>query len=305
MMSLGLVLTCNAVRATESELVRLRDSDQRVASVGFRLVTSNTAVCKRLNPATGLILHSLEQYRGASKDQAMALWTFPSPVTIAGIVPGSPADLAGLRVGDGIAAIAGFEVPSVPSPGSHATALRDATEAYLQSQIATAPFRVRIKRGDQMLSTLVTPKPACRTRIEVVAGNAVKARSDGSIIQVGQGFVEQLNDDELAFVLAHELAHTIREHRRQLEQAQNHQDADRKRYLGNLARQFEDEADILALDLLVNAGWDPAIAPRFMRTTGRKFTPLYNLNGAHRNASARARQMEHALAETRGKSKEN
>lgn len=79
MMSLGLVLTCNAARATESELVRLRDSDQRVASVGFRLVTGNTAVCKRLNPATGLILHSLEQYRGASKDQAMALWTFPAP----------------------------------------------------------------------------------------------------------------------------------------------------------------------------------------------------------------------------------
>lgn len=285
--------------AAESTLIQLRDSDQRVASIGFRLFTRNTALCPDLNPATGLILHALDQYPGINKDQAATIWAFPTAVSIEGIVPGSPADAAGLRAGDGLVTIAGFAVPALRPPGSSPTALRDAVEQYLQDMPSADPIPIRIKRGDQTLSVILIPHPACRTRVEVVAGKAIKARSDGAIIQIGQEFAGQLTEGELAFVLAHELAHTIDRHRLGLVQNKNREHCTGKCGSPALARQFEDEADLLALDLMLNAGWDPAIAPRFMRAKGKKFEPFFRINGSHRSASERAARMERALAEKR------
>lgn len=283
--------------ATSNAVMHLADSDLRVATVGFRLLSRNQANCPRLNPATGLVLHSLEQYGPAVRASALALWNFPSAVSVEAIVAKSPAALAGLQPGDGLAAIDGVTIVPASSDRKHATALRDSLEQQIQALPLGSPIHLTIKRNDRLISVTLHPVPACRTRLEVVAGNSIKARSNGEVIQVGQDFVEQLDDAELAFVLAHELAHTIGEHRQILARLEQDTSALGRRRYRSAARKFEDDADVLALRLLAAAGWDPSIGPRFMRIKQQEYGTSIRGSKTHRSAAARADLMEKAIAE--------
>jgi PDZ domain len=271
---------------------RLATADLRVATIGHRLLTASVARCSLRMPATGLLLHSLAQYRGEYRKQALASWSFPAPVSIESIVPDSPAARAGIRSGDGLLAIGDRPLPMDLPPGAPTTELRDRAEEELQAASPTAPISLTIRREDRDLVIILTPVAACRSRIEVAPGMKGAARSDGRTIQLGQAFVERVDDDGLAVAIAHELAHTILEHRNQLASLEAAGRSTRP-----LARQFEDEADLLSLDLLSGAGWDPAIAPRFMRQQGKRYDPALPGLGKHRSAEDRARRMEqHILA---------
>jgi predicted Zn-dependent protease len=127
----------------------------------------------------------------------------------------------------------------------------------------------------------------------VVAGRKIKAQSDGATIQLGQAFAASLTDEELAFAIAHELAHVALDHRAKLAAFElPAPNKESKRERARLAKLFEDEADLLSLHLLADAGWDPAIAPRFMRGKGRKFD---GGSRVHRKAPDRARLMEQEI----------
>jgi hypothetical protein len=266
---------------------RLAAADLRVATIGHRLLTASVARCSLRMPSTGLLLHSLAQYRGEYRKQALASWSFPTPVSIESIVPDSPAARAGIRSGDGLLAIGDRQLPMDLPQGAPTTELRDRAEEELQAASPTAPISLTIRRGDRDLVIVLTPVAACRSRIEVAPLMKSAARSDGRTIQLSQAFVERVDDDGLAVAIAHELAHSILDHRKQLaiQEATG-------RSTKPLARQFEDEADLLSLDLLSGAGWDPAIAPRFMRQQGRRYDPTLPGSGKHRGAEDRARRME-------------
>lgn len=291
----ALALAPCTVAARENTLQHLRDSDLRVATVGYRLLTRNHALCPKRGSATGLVLHSLRQYGNAVREEALHEWKFPSPVSVEAIVPGSPAQVAGLRPSDGIEAVNDRRFASGGEDRTNATSQRDQLEQYLSGLDNTSLIKIYISRDGKSITSDLKPSPACSSRIEVVAGEAIKARSDGKTIQIGQGFAQRLDDEELAFVLAHELAHTIRGHRETLASLESSGTRAAKRQRQSLARQFEDEADLLALHLLQNAGWDPGTAPRFMRTKGREFDLLLP-GGTHRRASERAKRMEEAIA---------
>lgn len=272
----------------------LAAADARLGRIGFSLITANADRCLAKAPGTGMALHSLKQYGSKGAADAQRQWTFPSPVSVATVVPGSPADVAGVRGGDGIEVIADQDEFARVMPGDGATAQRDRAEALLMRLNPQAPIILTIRRGPDTRSITVTPRVACRTRIELVSGSEVKARSDGNVIQIGEAFAAGLNDEELAVAVAHELAHTILQHRSQLDRMER---AKVRRSERNLAgRRFEDEADLLSLSLLASAGFDPASAPGLMRRAGRRFDPLLPGRATHRTAEARAQMMEQAIA---------
>lgn len=273
--------------AASSAMQRLAIADLRVATTGFRLLTTNATRCSSSMPATGLLLHSLAQYRGASRVRAEAYWLFSAAVSIEAVVPDSPAARAGLRSGDGLLAIGEQRLPENLPPGTPTTGLRDHAETLLAALPPAAPITLTVRRGDQIQAIVLLPVPACRSRIEVAPGLKGAAQSDGQTIQLGLAFVERVDDQGLAVAIAHEFAHTILEHRKQLASREA-----AKRPSRAMARLFEDEADLLGLDLLSAAGWDPAIAPRFMRQQGKRYDPSLPGSGKHRSAEDRARRME-------------
>ncbi|HQV02563.1 MULTISPECIES: PDZ domain-containing protein [unclassified Novosphingobium] len=272
---------------SHSQLQRLAVVDLRVASIGYRLLTANSARCTMLMPANGLLLHSLPQYRAELRDEAVSIWTFPAAVSIEAVVPQGPAARAGIRSGDGLLEIEGQALPQSLLPGQPTTGLRDHAEELLQARPPAGPIALTIRRGDHNLTVMLASVPACRSKIEVAPGLKGAARSDGRTIQLGQAFAESIDDDGLAVAIAHELAHTILSHRKQLASL-----GAQGRSTRALARRFEDEADLLSLALLSDAGWDPAIAPRFMRAQGKRYDPVLPGSGKHRSAEDRARRME-------------
>lgn len=283
-----------AAGAMRSDLIVLQAADLRVARIGHRLLTSNARRCAKTMPGTGMVLHSLGQYNQAARPEAVALHGFLTPVSVAGIVPEGPASLAGLIPGDAIASING--VPLVPSTqlATANTVDRDQAEQRIWSLPTDAPIRFGVVRREGPVELVVTPVPACRVRLELVSGRQVKAQSDGKTIQLGQAFAANLTDEELAFAMAHELAHVILGHRTKLAAFETPlADKQTKLERARLARLFEDEADLLSLHLLASAGWDPAIAPRFMRGKGKKFG---GGSRTHRKTSDRARLMEQEIS---------
>lgn len=123
------------------------------------------------------------------------------------------------------------------------------------------------------------------------------ASADGTIVQIGSRFFERYTDDEVAVVVAHELAHNILRHRARLDEAKISRgmlsELGRN---GRLIRRTEDEADLLGLHLLRNAGYDPASAPRFWRAHGGDIDGGLFRSRTHASSKARAQALEAEIA---------
>ena len=120
---------------------------------------------------------------------------------------------------------------------------------------------------------------------------------DGQVVQVGGALFERFGDDQIAVVVAHELAHAILRHRVRLEAAGVKwgllSEFGRN---ARLFRQTETEADLLGAYLLRNAGWDPQLAVRFWREYGSKIDGGMFHSRTHPSAKDRASAIERELA---------
>lgn len=281
----------------ELVLQRLSQDDLRVGSLGFRLTTANAKRCAKQVPATGLILHSIDQFHGAWRDAAVRLYGPIGGVSVAGVVGHSPSALAGIEPGDELIAVNGKRLDPAEIKGSGSTTRRDQAEEALISLPPQDAIQISVVRAGKARDFVLRPVPACRARFEVVSGSARFARTDGRLVQLGQALVGSLSDEDIAFVLSHELAHSILEHRAQLapwEQQGRSWVAAKKRF--ELAREFEDQADRLSVRLLAAAGFDPWAAPRFMRRFGKGFDRPASGSRVHRPAPERAKLMELEIA---------
>jgi hypothetical protein len=246
-------------RAQTSE--ELSAQDLRLARIADPMLVANAPLCRQTMPVTGLILHSADQYG----EGAQALFA-NGPLALAGVVPGSAAYLAGLRANDGIVEINGTPVANLaPRVEDH---LRE--EAF--SRLAGLPpgelVDLIIKRDGQLEMINFAAPRGCRSLVEILVADGPNARSDGQVIQLQYGFAVSLSDAQIAVVLAHELAHTVLEHRRRKDAA-GIDNASIMRHVGRnqrVNRQAEVEADRLSVHLLANAGYDPAIITEFWRS---------------------------------------
>lgn len=248
----------------ESALTRLRDQDAVLAAVVLRLSTANAALCDRQMPGTGVVLHALNQYSPALLPSVKAMFGFAAPLSIEAVVPGSPSESAGLRANDGVLAIDGIAPPPDDGDGKPDTKVRDAVENRMVGLPAAAPQIWWVLRGTRELELRIAPQPACRVRFELVPGSSLTARNDGLLIKLSARYLERYSPDELAVIIAHELAHGVLAHRQRLVAAGVSKGllAEFGRN-GRLNRAVEREADRLSVHLLRNAGYDPERAPRF------------------------------------------
>lgn len=245
----------SAATVLPEAFVELRAKDTRVARIGYELVTGNAAFCDEQTPATGLLLHDLAAYGdGETLGQLLGM---TSPVGIQAVVPGSPAAKAGIAVDQSIASLAGLDV---------ATMQTDETKRWKRLEAIRLAMVERL-RADGRLDfqavggepTSIDAVPACASRFEV-GPLGKRAVADGSRVVIGEDFPGHGWDDELlAGVMAHELAHNVLQHRAWFDA-----NSRKRKYV----RLTEREADRLAPWLLANAGYEPEAAVRFMQTWG-------------------------------------
>lgn len=249
---------------------QVRASDLELATIGWRLASSNASLCDVLEPGLGLQLHTLDQFTPQLRAAARSHFKFATPVAIEGVIPGGPAAQAGLRADDSLVRIGSVDIGA--NSGKAGT-----TERLVAVQLAVAklppaePIEFQAIRDGAPLSVTVRPSPVCRSRFELELTEDYDASADGSMVQISSKLLDTYRGDRAVAAIAHEFSHNILHHRTRLEA--------RGVTFGMLAgfggsvkyfRQTEIQADILSIYLLANAGYDLKAAPDFWRDFGPK-----------------------------------
>lgn len=288
------------------ELQSLRQADERLAAVMYRLSLANAQLCDEKMPGTGMMLQALSQYPSNAKSAAKEVFGFIEPVSVEVVVSGSPADLGGVKPNDGLTRMADIDLSQTPGTDEPTSADRDRIERAAANLPLNQPLQLGLIRGTnhEALTVTLLPSTICRTRFEVLPGSGLLGQSDGDTIQIGDAFIAAFDDDALAVIAAHELAHTVLHHRRRLEAAgvSKGMFSEFGKSL-RLNRQAEEEADRLSVYLLANAGYDPLIAPKFWEGRGRKVDPGIFRSRIYAPPSRRAATMREELARMAGYAK--
>lgn len=279
-----------AAEAT-SPLGLLRQQDERLLRIVEPVLVSNLELCDRTIPRLGVALQSIDQY---PPDAPPA---FAAAVGFAAVLPGSAADVAGIERDDGLVTIDGREIAKRPELES--SPLRDSAFAALAEHVRGRPLVLEVTHAGVRRQVTIPATEECRALVEILAGGGSTARSDGRVIQIGDGLAGRASDAELAVIFAHELAHSILHHRDRLSSAGVSKglgaEFGRDRRLN---REAEIEADRLSVHLLANAGLDPGIAPEFWRSPlGRQLGGGLLRSRVYPSPEARAQQLEREIAD--------
>ncbi|HEX8445823.1 MAG TPA: M48 family metallopeptidase [Sphingomonas sp.] len=274
----------------------LRDVDLRMATIAYRLTTANAALCDALAPTPGLAIHAIGQYAPDMRADARAAFGFAAPVAVEAVVPDSAAARAGIAADDAVIAVAGQIVAGKPG-NTASSAQRDAVRALIAGQPAAQPLTLTLLRAGTRFDATVAASPGCRSAFEVLLGPGMEASADGDLVQIGSRFFERYDDAQVAVVVAHELAHNILHHARRLDAAgvKRGMLAEFGRN-GRLFRRTENEADLLGMYLLRNAGYDPASAVTFWRMHGSDVDGGLFRSRTHPSSAARAQAIADEIA---------
>lgn len=265
--------------------------DQRLTRLAERMFVANAVLCRNRSPMTGMVLHGRDQYPAGEAAARFGEYR----LGVAMVLPGSPAEQAGIRAGDAITAIGATNVSSLSAQGGDL--LRDVAWPLI-----TDGTVLSLRRDGADVPATVSGPAGCAGTVEINTVDRMGARTDGRIVQVDYGLARRVDDDGLAVVFSHEFAHLVLEHRRRLQALGVSKGffAEFGRN-GRLNRQMEEEADMLSVHLLANAGYDPAIAPAFWRSDlGRDLAGGLLRSRTHPSASARAQALEREIATNLG-----
>ena len=278
-LALSLLLLAAAPLPDRAEALRsLVALDLRVAVIGNRLSTANVAACVRRAPQTGIVFHDLAQFSGKDREAAAKTFGLGANPAISAVVPGSIADQAGLRAGDAIIALNDQPFGPVDPKDPYARIAR------IESATERGPTILAVARPGGPKSFVLAGTPGCASRVQVIPGRKLNARADGTYVQLTSAVAEYAADDnELAVIIAHEMAHNIHGHKERL---------DRDGRSGANIRATEIEADMTSLKLLKTAGYDPKAAARFWQRFGKKTGAGIFSDGTHQRTKARVAMLE-------------
>ncbi|MDH4386694.1 MAG: M48 family metallopeptidase [Caulobacter sp.] len=286
----------------EAVLQRLRQQDQQLSTVTFRLGDAGSGFCKHPGPVSGLVLHHPAQYGSAVRAHANRVFDMGDDLAIMAVAAGSPAEVAGLRPGDRLLAVNGQTFPPVRQPipraGSHAPL--DQAQRRIASEMRNGPVRLSILRTGVALELRLDPVAHCTTEVQLEISSRVRAMADAERVFVTTAMVRYArNDDELALFVAHELAHVYLGHGGPVSSSSRSRIAIGPGPDG--LRRMEAEADYLALYLTARAGYDAEAAPALWRQLGADFPAVREQSRSHPGSLERVAAMRATLEEIREK----
>ncbi len=260
-------------------LKSLQADDARVLAIGYRLATSNAPFCQDALPASGLLL--LDSRGFNRPDEVRAALGITGDFAVEAVAPGSPADKAGVKPWAEVLALDGQQLGLLPASRVNDFArlvlIHDRLDAALSA-------KGKVILGLPGVTVELAGTPACRSRYELLT-EGKGAAADGKRVRISRALLNMARSDhEAAFVIAHELAHNVLAH------------PSTKGRKASAIRLTEREADRLSLWLMANAGFDPLVAPEFLRRWGSKGLAALFTAPTHDRAETRAKLIEQELA---------
>jgi hypothetical protein len=253
-------------------LADLQASRERVLRVSYALRTRAAALCgEEVAHVLGAsIARRRDVMLGKEAEVAEIFGLVDDPQVLA-VLEGSPAADGGLAPGDLVLRVNGESIAKT----------QDVYEA-LRAQAETAP-RIAVSRGGTEIELALPLVIGCRQEAMLVMRGSFEMNADrnGEEMLVPVGLLRfAQDDDELAFALAHQLAHHL------MNKTQVTRAAD------------EPPADLLALQVVSRAGFDPASAPAFLERMAQynPWSLYYEPAGFYRTDYAHGAIGERSLA---------
>lgn len=279
---------------------QLRQQDLRVATVAYRLSTADTSRC-RAGPAPqlGFALHSLAQYSAGDRPAAMAGFGLGEGVSVMAVVPGSPADRAGLAADDRLVSVNGVAL-AAPTDAALGRDAVDRAETILAAEMTRGTVTLRVSAAGESRDVRFETAPGCSSRAELVPSDDVNAWADGKRVMITSATLARCRtDDELALVIAHEMAHNILRHRRRLGAMMAARGLLPGGAAGSAAmRRTEEEADRFAVGMMSAAGYDLRQAAPFMARLLHAEDPGTPMAATHPTAARRLALLAAAIVRT-------
>lgn len=327
----------DAVRAEQlkqQQLVLKTDFEyqQRLDDVAYPLLKAAVPLCtKGLGTMSGIRFANLHSFKREFHAAARGLG-FTDTLSIVAVTKGSAADRAGVKAGDRILSIGSAGAPVGPNAAlEFVKRLSPRTTARKgDAQLRSEPVRLTMRRGTETSSdtgaasdiTLEIPADTvCLYNALAVKDDVLNAWADGKNVVITSAMLRfTATDDDLAVVVAHEIAHN----------AMGHIDAKKKNatfgaILGaivdiaaatqgvntggdftslgaefgamSFSQDFEREADYVGMYLLARADRPIAKAPDFWRRMAQESPGSIKFASSHPTTAERFVRLESAVAE--------
>jgi hypothetical protein len=204
--------------AASTSASTLRKDDLRVGSVAYRLALAGAPLCPQPFPLTGLLYHHLAEYELADRPTMIQRHGLDRGVGVLSVIEASPAARAGLVAGDVLLAVNGRAFPTGASIAAEPKRERwrrqaEDAEGLLEEALRRGPAQLRVLRSGKELAVTLASIPGCHGRVRLARSTQTNAFATGRTVVMTTSMLKFLkNDDELAVVLGHELAHDILNH---------------------------------------------------------------------------------------------
>ncbi len=303
-----------ADRTQQSTLQQLVAQQDRVYRVAAPLMVNNAELCKdNARNLLGFTAKNKYSYSGELTGAATSLLGLGEQLQVVGVLSGGGAAKAGLREGDRLVSVEGQTIPSGPNAEREAAALLAPMVRDRDSVSLT------VARGSSQTTLAVPLTHACAFSIEVGNSDSVNAYSDGRNIMITRGMLNVArSDDELAYVLAKELAHSTLRHASRLRtnvamgtvisnlrRVNPDPNAIREAYsrIRPYPADLDTAADALALYMLARADYDIDDAARFWEGLARQYpqSESTGYTALHPSSAQRLVAINKTVAEIRTK----
>ena len=281
----------------------LRDQ-QRVDDVGHALLAAATPFCGGARaPRTGIRFASLHSFPRDEQDVARSLG-FTDTLVIVGVASGSTAARSGFLVGDRVIALDGGPPPTGPNAVSRLAGAVAANQTHAPRVtleqggipfLADSASRVDrdtggVARVGGQLRVAIPADTVCALDLVAARSDERNAWVDGANVTVTSAMLRFVtDDDELAAVLAHEIAHNAMRHG----QAQD-------TTIGRstvFPEAVEREADYLGMYLLARAGRPMGKVPNFWRRMAQGQPGSIRYASSHPTTAERFVRLEQVAGE--------
>lgn len=269
----------------------LRHAVQRTADVTWRLREAAGTSCPSFSADSGIVVDSLDAYTSRDSSMVRTMLGMSDLVQVTAVATGSPAQQAGVHVGDEILALNGqATTEALPSLSDTLADEQDTNAMRVMAMFARLPAeqpaRLMLLRDGAVIVLDLVPLNHCASRIFVRSSNRLDAYSDGFDVVITARLVDLTHsDDELALLVGHEMAHTIVR--------------DNKASSLSQRRLMEERADLFGADLAACAGYDTyAAAPIWRRWVGSLFLSFLAIDPQHGSAKKRSEAIQQRAAPT-------
>ena len=297
-----LPLSLQPASSDVNSLRRIALYQERLDRITAPLLIANPDLCKKqARNLLGLTARNKYSYSPLS-DAAVRVFDVDERLQVSNVMVGSGAARAGIQKGDILVSIEGRPIPEGANAENDAAALL-APIVALKSSV-----KLTVLRNDNEQTITVPLTRACGFWVEIGNSDTVNSYSDGRRIVITRGMADfAKTDDELALVVAKEMAHSVLGHARMLKttdlagdiiddlmqvQTGGKKTTSTKVSMKPMPQLYDIMADALSLQMAARSGYDidqalpfwQRLAAKYPATIPGSYSALHPANAARLKA---------------------